>query len=78
MIFFSGACGIEVDDKFVVTGGQHTHSRTKVAEYTETGAVTYMPDLKNGRWFHACSKFVNDDGVTVSIICVKYRVTTIN
>ena len=53
-----------MDDKFVVTGGKL--SRTKVLEYTETGAVTYMPPLKTGRYSHACSKFVNDDGVTVS------------
>ena len=58
------ACGIEVDDKFVVTGGYR--SLTTVAEFTEAGAVTYLPSLKTGRWNHACSKFVNDDGYTVS------------
>ena len=65
MTLFRYACGIEVDDKFVVTGGYFT--QTKVAEFTEAGAVTYLPSLKTGRWYHACSKFVTDDGDTVSL-----------
>ena len=65
MTFLSYTCGIEVDDKFVATGGYFT--QTKVAEFTEAGAVTYLPSLKTGRWYHACSKFVTDDGDTVSV-----------
>ena len=53
-----------MDDKFVVTGGEY--SEKKVAEFTEAGAVKYMRNLKTGRSYHACSKFVNDDGDTVS------------
>ena len=64
MTFFSYTCGIEVDDKFVATGGYFT--QTNVAEFTEAGAVTYLPSLKTGRYAHACSKFVTDDGYTVS------------
>ena len=37
-----------------------------VAEFTETGQVTYLPDLQEGRYWHACSKFVDDSGETVS------------
>ena len=37
-----------------------------MAEFTEAGAVTYLPSLKTGRYAHACSKFVTDDGYTVS------------
>ena len=60
-----------MDDKFVVTGGSRSRkmrsrSIKKVAEFTEAGAVTYMRNLKTGRYHHACSKFVNDDGDTVS------------
>ena len=58
------ACGIEMDDKIVVTGGYN--SEEKVAEFTEAGAVSYLRNLKTGRYWHACSKFVNDDGDTVS------------
>ena len=61
MTLFRYACGIEVDDKF---GGYW--SQTKVAEFTEAGAVRYLPSFKAGRYNHACSKFVNDDGDTVS------------
>ena len=58
------ACGIELDDKFVVTGG--LYSKKKVAQYTEAGAVSYLQSLKTARYDHACSKFVNEDGDTVS------------
>ena len=53
-------------DKFVVTGGRYSFK--KVAEFTEAGAVTYLRNLKTGRAWHACSKFVNDDGDTVSLL----------
>ena len=55
-----------MDDKFVVTGGEY--SKKKVAEFTEAGAVSYMRNLITGRYWHACSKFVNDDGDTVSLL----------
>ena len=53
-----------MDDKFVVTGGRY--SKEKVAEFTEAGAVSYLRNLKTERYWHACSKFVNADGDTVS------------
>ena len=62
MTLFRYACGIEVDDKFVVTGGYFT--QTKVAEFTEAGAVRYLPSFKAGRYNHACS---DGDGDTVSL-----------
>lgn len=69
------ACGIEMDDKFVVTGGYN--SVEKVTEFTEAGAVKYMRNLKTGRYWHACSKFVNVDGDTVSsLISVEYIIMT--
>ena len=58
-----------MDDKFVVTGGQgHWGAEKRVAEFTEAGAVKYLKNLKTGRSSHACSKFVNDDGDTVSLL----------
>ena len=63
-----------MDDKFVVTGGckrswgKICPASKKVAKYTEAGEVTFMPSMKSERYRHACSKFVNDDGDTVSII----------
>ena len=38
----------------------------KVTRYTKTGDHKTMPDLNHGRWRHACEKFVNDEGATVS------------
>ena len=64
LTLFRYACGIEIDVKFVVTGG-YTR-QTTVAEFTEAGAVRYLPSFKAGRYNHACPKFVNDDGDTVS------------
>ena len=55
-----------MDYKFVVTGGKF--STKKVAEFTEAGAVRYMRNLKTGRSHHACSKFVDVDGDTVSLL----------
>ena len=62
---FSKSCGLEVDGKFVVTGGKW--SKSKVAEFTEGGTVKYLPRLKEGRFGHACSKFNNDKGDTVRV-----------
>ena len=58
------ACGIELNGKFIVTGGSILMQT--VAEFTETGQVTYLADLQEGRYDHACSKFVDNNGETVS------------
>ena len=63
---FRWSCGIELDDKFVVTGG-HLSLRT-VAVFTETGNVTYLPKMMKDRYYHACAKFVNNKGNTVSLV----------
>ena len=62
---FSESCGLQVDRKFVVTGGYW--SKSKVAEFTEAGTVKYLPRLRTGRYGHACSTFNNDNGVTVRV-----------
>ena len=49
----------------MVTGGSYPN-RQRVTQYSLTGEVTELPDLNNGREYHACSKFENNDGVTVS------------
>ena len=49
---------------FIVTGG--VNSKKTVAEFTKTGQVTYLADLQVGRYWHACSKFEDDTGETVS------------
>lgn len=36
-----------------------------MAEYSLTGELIYLADLQTGRYAHACSKFLDDDGRTV-------------
>ena len=62
------SCGIDLGDYFVVTGGQG--SLNTVARYSETGFDQYLASLNQGRYRHACSKFVDDNGNTVR--CIKY------
>ena len=60
----SQACGIDLGDSYVVTGGEF--SRRKVALYSLTGTLTYLADLQEDRYRHACSSFLDSNGVTVS------------
>ena len=71
----SCACGIELGDEYVVTGGSersHMH-RATVARYSLSGDVEYLANLNQGRYYHACSKFNTANGETVSwqsIFCI--------
>ena len=65
----SAACGIEVGDHFIVTGGldvsaQHDAMAT-VAKYSQSGLVDYLPYLSQRRYGHACSSFISDGGKMV-------------
>ena len=60
------ACGIDLGDSYVVTGGHYSPQR--VTQYSLIGEVTYLADFKQGRWSHACTSFIDDNGVTVSFI----------
>ena len=65
------ACGIDLGDRYVVTGGYQPGGNTglqTVAQYTLTGKVTYLADLQQGRSYHACTSFKDDNGVTVSLL----------
>ena len=64
--YCSDACGIDLGDSYVVTGGYF--SLGIVAQSSSTGEVTYLADLQHGRWLHACTSFLDDDGVTVSLV----------
>ena len=46
--------------KYIVTGG--IHSMERVTQYSVTGEATELPDLINGRYYHACSSFINNKG----------------
>ena len=65
--YCSEACGIDLGDSYVVTGGGY--SLQTVAQYTLSGEVTPLADLKQGRyWGHACTSFIDDNGDTVSLL----------
>ena len=58
------ACGIELNGNFIVTGGEY--STIAVVLFTETGQGGLHSYLQEGRFRHACSKFVDNNGETVS------------
>ena len=70
---FRFACGVENDDKFIVMGGHHSSAGRTVAEFSETGEVSYLPNMIRARYMHACSKFVNSKGQTVSLYYLLFR-----
>ena len=69
---YSYACGIEVEDQFIVTGGNDgaapEFALNTVARYNESGLVDYLPSLNQRRYWHACSSFISDSGETVGFI----------
>ena len=64
--YCSDACGIDLGDSYVVTGGYS--SRQNVTQYSLAGEVTNLTDLQQGRYLHACTSFKDDNGVTVSLL----------
>ena len=57
---------MEIGDNYVVTGGGNAAIST-VAEYSQSGFVKYLTPMNEPRRGHACSKFVTDNGDTVSL-----------
>ena len=72
IVVYSRACGLDLGDRYVVTGGHDGSTYQTVAQYTVTGDVTYLAELQTGRYAHACSKFLDGDGQLVSIIDLFY------
>merc|ERR1711902_368875 len=66
------ACGIEVGDHYIVTGGQDDDAPEEalntVAKYSQAGQVEYLPSLNTRRYGHACSSFISDSGETVLMV----------
>ena len=67
--------------KYIITGGKkgaiHRHNNTlilkSVKKYRINGTTETLPDLNVGRFNHACGKFDNDDGATVSLHILSYN-----
>ena len=61
------ACGIPLVtmSKYIVTGGWAGSTLERVTQYSVTGEATELPELITGRKHHACSSFINNEGVEV-------------
>ena len=68
-IFSRYACGVEIGDKYIVTGGmnasQFNTQVNTVAEYSVSGFVKYLTPMNRARRSHACSTFLTESGETV-------------
>ena len=68
---FSQACGVPTDDGYIVTGGSSPfapeRARREVTLYSRTGDTETLSSLTTARMDHACGKFVDEEGATVSI-----------
>merc|ERR550539_1365790 len=66
------ACGIKTQDKFVITGGIDYSSPDwalrRVTRYSRTGQTETLPQLKVGRWNHACGSYLTDEGDMVLLV----------
>ena len=56
---FRHACGIQFEDKLIVTGGLVT--MTTVSVYNDYGWVIDLAPLKTGRNAHSCAHYTSDD-----------------
>ena len=66
---FSKACGIELVDTLVVTGGDG-EAGNRVQVYNTMGPVERLPNMTIAREWHACSHYIdsNDNIVSVNMI----------
>ena len=72
----SGACGIDLGDEFIVTGGIYWDQNNRgdkkamnsVIKYYKSGLVESLPSLKQRRYGHACSSFNSVSGEKVGFI----------
>ena len=66
------ACGVEVGDNFIVTGGMNYNEWYKgvnnVTLYSRSGFVRRLASMNTGRRGHGCTTFVTETGDTVRII----------
>ena len=57
---FRFACGIELDDKVIITGGGGDTKNT-ASVYNDDGWVEDLAFLNTGRAFHACAHYTSDN-----------------
>ena len=49
----------------ILTGG--SYSLTRVSEFSQSGFLTDLPQLQEGRRNHGCSFFTNEDNIKVRL-----------
>ena len=61
-LYFRHSCGIPDPDKeeFIITGGNHNSGKT-VSVYKESGWDRDLASLKQGRFRHACARYLDGD-----------------
>jgi len=63
----SGQCTIQFDDYVVITGGLNGYSTT-VAAYNDYGDRRDLQPLVEGRGFHGCGHYIDNDGNMVYLV----------
>merc|ERR1711973_1020929 len=67
----SGQCTIQFDNYVIITGGTYlgtTFFSTTVAAYNDNGFLYSLPPLLEGRYFHGCGHYIDDDGNLVYLV----------
>jgi len=69
----SNACTIQLDDKFIITGGwpsllSSPPSSALVSAYNGDGFMGYLPNLNRGRYAHGCGYFISEEGNQVFLV----------
>ena len=71
ILYCSDACAIHLKDSVIITGGgQWSGAETleMVQQYDLAGPMGRLPDLKTGRFFHACGQYVlNGEAVSTNL-----------
>ena len=65
-IYFSHACGIELESYFVITGGKD--NGILVSRYSSAGWENDLPSMNDGRQDHGCSKYTNKYGEVLLLL----------
>jgi len=64
--YLSDACTIELPEMFILTGG--LYSENKVSRYATNGWMEDLPELNEGRTYHGCGYYYNDDMERVFLV----------
>jgi len=71
------ACGVEVDDTFIVTGGVDWYAPdgalNSTVRYNSQGVSKVLPSLTVRRYQHACASYLNDNGQRVVLVTGGYN-----